>query len=113
MAAPELDECVDALLAAVDRTRSALDHVEARARELQVRWREGEPVSEVVAAEEPPLVVTALTTVLEDLAEAGSAFRRAEARALKAEGLSQEAIAALFGVTRQRVAALLASRPQP
>ena len=44
---------------------------------------------------------------LEDLATAGAAFRRAEARVLHEQALSMEAIGALFGVTRQRVSVLL------
>jgi hypothetical protein len=41
-----------------------------------------------------PLVVELLTAVLDQLTAAGSAFGRAEARALHDDGLSQDAIAA-------------------
>ena len=41
------------------------------------------------------------------LVDAGSRLRRAEARALHVEGMTMEQIADLFGVTRQRVSALL------
>ncbi len=53
-----------------------------------------------------------LSDVQEGLADAGSRWRRAEARALHREGLSMEKIAVLFGVTRQRVSALL-SKARP
>jgi len=46
---------------------------------------------------------------LATLVEAGSRLRRAEAHALHAEGMTMEQIAELFGVTRQRVSALLRS----
>jgi transcriptional regulator len=42
-----------------------------------------------------------------NLETAGAEFRAAEALALRAEGLTIEAIADLFGVTRQRISALL------
>ncbi len=42
----------------------------------------------------------------------GAAWRRAEARALHQEGISMDRIAQLFGVTRQRVSALLNSQPR-
>ncbi len=57
--------------------------------------------------EERPLVVELLTHTLSDLSDAGSNFRRIEARALYSEGLTMAQIAELFGVTRQRIAALL------
>ena len=43
---------------------------------------------------------------------AGANVRRAEAEALYAEGLTMEQIARSFGVTRQRVSALLNNRPK-
>jgi transposase len=48
-----------------------------------------------------------VTRNIEALQEAGARVRREEARALHAGGLSMEAIARHFGVTRQRVSALL------
>jgi hypothetical protein len=44
---------------------------------------------------------------LETLQTISSRLRQAEARALRFEGLTMEAIGAMFGVTRQRVSALL------
>lgn len=76
---------------------------------------EDEPSSfaEVVANEPRPLIITRMTQILDLLADAGAAVRRAEARQLRAEGLSHAEIARLFGVTRQRAAALLAPPPPP
>jgi hypothetical protein len=53
-----------------------------------------------------PLIVELLTRSLSSCPEAGGRLRRAEARALYTEGLTM-AVADLFGVTWQRVAALL------
>ncbi|MGN6089969.1 MAG: hypothetical protein ACTHNT_11835 [Actinomycetales bacterium] len=71
------------------------------------------PLTEVMASEERPLIVTTLTRILDELADAGAGVRRAEAQQLRAEGLSHGAIAQIFGVSRQRAAALLAPPPPP
>ncbi len=67
----------------------------------------GVPYREIVPTEQRPLIVELISATLSDLADAGSRWRRAEARALHGEGLSMDAIAELFGVTRQRVSSLL------
>jgi hypothetical protein len=105
-------EALDALTRAVALARQRLDEVEERADHLRHERRSGRPYAEIVADEPHPFIVELLTALLDELADAGSTFRRAKARALRDEGLSQEAIAAHFGVTRQRVAALLAEPPR-
>ena len=52
-------------------------------------------------------MVELITTNMATLETAGAEFRAAEALALRAEGLTIGAIAELFGVTRQRISALL------
>jgi DNA-binding transcriptional regulator LsrR (DeoR family) len=47
------------------------------------------------------------------LAQVGAAFRRAVAKMMAAEGISQADIARRFGVSRQRIAALLDEAEQP
>ena len=106
------DQVVRALAAleeSVQRVRVTLDAVERRAAVVKADRSAGRPMREIVTKEKQPLLVELLTDVLDDLAANGAAFRRAEARALHEEGLSQGAIAALFGVSRQRIAALLAA----
>jgi len=53
-------------------------------------------------------VVEAVAANQERLTAAGAKFRRAAVRQLQAEGLGAAAIARAFGVSRQRVASLLA-----
>ena len=108
----QTDRALEALCGAVQEAQASLDAVLARAAVLRYGRGQGRTYAEIVAGEERPLVVEMLSDVLESLAAAGAAFRRAEARALHADGLSQEAIAALFGVTRQRVGVLLQTKPQ-
>ena len=109
----QTDLAVEELRASVVRAQTLLDEVMRRTAGLQEARAEGRSYSEIVRTEDRPLVVEIVTDVLDELAAAGSAFRRAEARVLHDEGMSQESIAVLFGVTRQRVSVLLKSPRAP
>ena len=104
----QTDSALHDLSRAVAHAQELLVTVERRTHALVEARAQGREYADIVAGEERPLVVELLSDVLEELAAAGARFRRAEARVLHAGGMSQEAIGALFGVTRQRVAALLA-----
>jgi hypothetical protein len=97
----ELDACIGELQRA--RTRSE-DLLEQR--------QSGRPWIEIVSSETRPLVVESISTVLGSLATAGHAWRREQASALQGEQVSINRIAALFGVTRQRISALLRERDE-
>ena len=103
----QTDHALDALCVAVEHARERLEQVLRRAEVLRAGRAEGRAYAELVVEEDRPLVVELLTEVLDELSAAGASFRRSEARALHNDGLSQEAIAQLFGVTRQRVGVLL------
>jgi len=87
----------------VERSRRLL----RRARYLRERLQAGDHLVELVEGETTPRMVELLSTNMATLETAGAEFRAAEALALRAEGLTIEAIAELFGVTRQRISALL------
>ena len=70
------------------------------------------PYTELVTGEDGPLIVHLLTESSTALDSCGATVRRAEAKALYAEGLTMEQIAESFGVTRQRVSALLRKGPK-
>jgi hypothetical protein len=70
------------------------------------------PYTELVTSEDGPLIVQLLTESSTALDSCGANVRRAEAEALYAEGLTMERIAKRFGVTRQRVSALLRKGPK-
>lgn len=106
----QTDANLDRLCQTVEHAQRQLDVVLERAALLQRSRARGMPYSEIVNEEPRPLLVEVLTGVLDELSSAGAAFRRSEARVLHTEGLSQEAIAGLFGVTRQRVSVLLQDR---
>ena len=99
----ELDAALLSSIAELTAARARVEMVLA-ARTAGKAWRE------IVSIEERPLVVESVTAVLDRLSAVGSRFRRAQAHALHREGLSMERVAALFGVTRQRVSALLRDR---
>lgn len=108
--AEEADRALDELRAAVRHAQGLLDDVLARADVVLAARAEGQGYSDIVRTSQGPLLVEVLTDVLDELAAAGARFRRAEARVLHEDGLSQEAIGALFGVSRQRVSVLLQDR---
>lgn len=84
--------------------------VQRRARHLRERLADGGSLVDLVRDEEPPRVVELLSTNMTTLETAGAELRVAQALALRAEGLTIETIAELFGVTRQRISALLKQR---
>lgn len=99
-----------ALDAALGASIEDLTAARERITRLMAARSQGKTWHEVVTAEGHPLVVESLTSVLDRLSAVGSRFRRAQAQALHSEGLSMERVAMLFGVTRQRVSALLRER---
>jgi Homeodomain-like domain-containing protein len=98
-----LDELVRALEANADRIGATIE----RANTIRRQREEGLSYRDIESGQRRPLIVEMTRDNLAALVEAGSRLRRAEARALHAEGMTMEQIAELFGVTRQRVSALL------
>ncbi|HEX2072212.1 MAG TPA: hypothetical protein VHF92_00390 [Geodermatophilus sp.] len=106
-------QALEDLVAALDRCLAELHHARDRAERLLHHRREGRSWLDIVTTEARPLVVESISSVMAALASAGGAWRREEARALQAENVSINRIAALFGVTRQRISALLRDRDEP
>jgi hypothetical protein len=98
-----LDDLVRSLNDGASLVRATL----GRARELREQRLQGLSYSDIVVAEPRPLIVEMISDYVAAVATAGSRFRHAEARALRAEGMTTQAIADLFGVTRQRISAIL------
>jgi hypothetical protein len=95
------------LITQMDRSRVELDRARARAELVLTERRAGRPWLDLATSYDRPLVVESISTVLSALATAGHSWRREHAAALHAEQVSINRIAALFGVTRQRISALL------
>jgi hypothetical protein len=98
---------LEALVVELETCIAQLQHAHDRAQRLLGQRREGGRWLDIVTAESRPLVVESLSAVMSSLATAGHAWRREQALALHEEDVSINRIAALFGVTRQRISALL------
>jgi len=107
---PETAAFLDALAdleEALERNVALADRMRERITYLRRECAAERPLAEVAMAEEPPLVVQLLTESANILHTYGTRVRRTEARALHREGVTMDVIARLFGVSRQRVSALL------
>ena len=110
----DVDERGDEFLTALEALEETLRENEVRtelmrARMADIRRRRAEGASyrEIVPAELRPLVVQLLTESAQALDVVGAEVRRSEAAMLYRDGLTMDEIARRFGVTRQRVSALL------
>ena len=106
----DAERSLDNLLTELDRCVDELTKARERAEHLLEERRTGRPWLDIVTGESRPLVVERISTVLATLSAAGHEWRREQASALQAEHVSINRIAAMFGVTRQRISALLRER---
>jgi len=95
----ELTVCID-----------GLDRALQRAEQLRQQRRPGQSWLDIVSAETRPWIVERVTHALESLNTKGGRWRREQACALLDEGVSINRIAALFGVSRQRISTLVRKR---
>jgi Homeodomain-like domain len=100
-------ESLAALEEVLDDNGKRASLIKKRIAQLRRFRAKGVPYTDLVTGEDGPLIVHLLTEASTALDSCGSNVRRAEAKALYAEGLTMEQIAKSFGVTRQRVSALL------
>ena len=110
----------DEFLAALTALEEILEDQGERSRRIKKRIAQirrgranGASYTELVTNHDNPLIVQLLTESSIALDTGGADVRRAEARALYAEGLTMDQIAERFGVTRQRVSTLLRRAQQP
>ena len=101
---------LEAVKEAVRRNMEVGRIVLERADRILTDHEAGKAWSEIVKDEDRPLIVELLTSNLNRLMSAGGQLRRAKAKALHDDGMTMEQIASFFGVTRQRVSALLNDR---
>lgn len=71
------------------------------------QWTEGLAYRQIMPLRRRLDMIEQISTTLRELTKNGHLFRRVEARALYAEGLTMAELATVFGVSRQRVSALL------
>lgn len=111
MAEPRLSddvlEALDALLVVLRVSTQLNQHAARRAQTIRRLRSHGKSYREILGSVERARILQITQENLDGLLQASSRLRRAELRALYAEGMTMEEIAVLFGVTRQRVSALL------
>ena len=100
-------KALSALEGALDDNAERAELIKKRIASVRRLRNEGKSYRELVSSEDGPLIVHLLTESSAELDTCGASVRRAEAEALHAEGMTMEEIAEAFGVTRQRVSALL------
>ncbi len=98
------------LMTVLDSCMAELGDARVRAEKLLEERHSGRAWLDIVTAESRPLVVEQISSVMAALATAGGTWRREQAHALASEQVSINRIAAMFGVTRQRISALLRER---
>jgi DNA-binding CsgD family transcriptional regulator len=100
-------EALDRLVEALARNIEASEVVAERARTVKELRARGLAYKDIADETGAPLVVQLVTENLDRLRVHGAQLRQAHAAALYEEGMTMDQIAALFGVTRQRISALL------
>jgi hypothetical protein len=100
-----LDDVVAALKENTERAKRAME----RAEQIRVRRKKGMSYSEIADDGYGPLLIRLVTENLQNLADKGSRLRRAHARALYSEGATLQEIAKMYGVTHQRISAIIHS----
>jgi hypothetical protein len=100
-----IDSVVQALTETLSRTEVALQ----RAAEIREQRLAGRSYTDIYEHSERPLLLEILTTNVLELSDVGHQLRTCQASALRQEGLSTQRIAELYGVSRQRIMALLRS----
>lgn len=100
-------EALGALVVALQENLADTELAIQRANAIQALRTTGRTYRDILAETGKPVVVEIVTANLERLNSAGAALRHAEAKALHDEGLTMQQIAELYGVSRQRISALL------
>lgn len=91
----------------LDLNLDRIASIKRRIAEIQRQHSDGMSYTEIVEVAKPPLLVQLISESKEMLNGSGARARRTEALSLHNEGMTMERIAERFGVTRQRVSALL------
>lgn len=111
---PSRDVFLTTLEDLLDATNSNLERtnlIRQRIDDLRSQVAAGTSIEEALTNEPTPLIVELITENIAALQNVGARLRWAEASILREEGMSAADIARLFGVSRQRISALLTNPP--
>ena len=103
-------EALRALVKVLDANDERARYVRGRAEQIESLRSQGYTWQQVLSTEERPLIIDTLAQSMALLNEVGGRFRREEARSLVAEGLKEQEIADLLGLTVDHVQAMLEGR---
>jgi hypothetical protein len=108
---PEIDQAMARALSDVaesaDETALDQQRLARRARSMNRQRGSGSSWQQILHRERQPGLIALMDRSARRLQEVSGRFRPVLGRALVAEGLSTRQIARLFGVTRQRISAML------
>jgi hypothetical protein len=102
-------EAIDSVVQALTETMSRTEVALQRAADIREQRLAGRSYTDIYEHSERPHLVEILSTNLLELSDVGHRLRTSQASALRQEGLSTQRIAQLYGVSRQRIMALLRS----
>src|SRR5687767_14456200 len=111
-----MTRALDDVAEAADETALDQQRLARRARSMSRQRRFGSSWLQILERERQPGLIALMERSARRLQEVSGQFRPVLGRALVAEGLSTRQIARMFGVTRQRVSAMLrhtGSAPTP
>jgi DNA-directed RNA polymerase specialized sigma subunit len=101
------DKALRDLEQALDVNAQRMARIKRRIDEIRRQHSDGRSYREIVETTKGDLSVRLITETTGALEEVGARVRRTEALVLYREGMTMEEIAEKFGVTRQRISALL------
>lgn len=99
--------CLSELAASADQLHRSLSRFSYQVRTPGRDGENGRAYERMLSLERRMEMVEDISSAVKTLVRDGHRFRRAQARALYEEGLTMAQLAVVFGVSRQRVSALL------
>lgn len=105
--------CLSDLAAASGELHHQLSELSQRLVFTRGRHLPGLSYAQMMPLEDRVATMEQISAAIKALVREGSRFRRLEARALYAEGLTMAQLATVFGVSRQRVSVLLRDSEDP
>jgi hypothetical protein len=111
-----MTRALDEVAEAADETALDQQRLARRARSMGRQRRSGSPWLKILQRERQPGLLALMASSARRLHEVSGRFRPVLGQALVDEGLSTRQVAKLFGVTRQRISAMLSraeSAPTP
>ena len=105
----EVLAAIDAVVETLTRNQARTDATLKRAADMRAQRLGGHSYTDILEHSDHPQLVEMLTLTVLELHEVGHRLWTVQAWALRQEGLSTQRIAQLYGVSRQRIMALLRS----